>query len=829
MDTTMEAPAAPDDSMSLAMVQAAEHLAPKENLEDHAYDPSYPLAQLATNSSISKADSVSSMLQPSIHTGKNTVLTAAPILINLSPSNSNEITKSDENFSEPDPKPSHSNLALEMLSHNATSNSIISNEEDARHEVLRLSKMFNLNVQMSEVVAPMILQLPPAPARTGPLNLLAIPWDIRHIIIKFLLSNESLAKPTSVYEEKKFGAQQAYGLSPALLRVCHQLYEEGCNVLYEQQEFYIASLPWMGRHISPLTRYAADIHETPLREHDAVQKVKNWNVVISGYKAQGIRDPLPFLDLCRALHNLVPEGIKVGVMLKGMESEAVNNEDYEDIAIVLQPLKLLRNLAPGALKIEDVEIFTVPDNINLFDSAGEYISILGELPAQEVTDLMETVESNKAVELNFKMYDVLLKYCQTYELDHNFQAAMELPLGESLSEDVLGCEYENYYQFGNPYKGDIWHPVENGLRVAREAALLHNDTHAFKDERAHVLMYLEKQYQSICNASTNLVQFINEEKSMYYGLLDVDNIHERGVFPSHDSCHTALLLVKDYAKSFERESPLLSRVQISRNRWFKTLYLNTLRASLMHRLEEIFDLEDYSNVATVFRKLVDELDEQLIKIRLARKELFLWDVDKENLGVDMHPADPVCVEHINWYVREPEMGPEFGENPDPEDAAGSDGDDHGHDDDGATYSGNDDDGEAGEASEEDDASENNFVDFSGNGSDSDSNVDTGGHEEAEVVGEEEAGSEQEATDVKVAEEHGDEQGHGESSEGHFQDEQVLLADPNHTLAENDDTEDTSNDLDAGNVVVFVTDDPDTVMLGMGDEGAIGVNILDPEE
>ncbi|KAF8849467.1 hypothetical protein BDZ45DRAFT_663132 [Acephala macrosclerotiorum] len=546
--------------------------------------------------------------------------------------------------------------------------------------------MFGLSVQIEKVDAPIFLQLPSAPARTGPLTLLTLPWDARHTILKCLLLNDTLGKLTSVYEDQTYGAEQKYGLSPSILGVCRQLYEEGFHVLYEQQPFYIACLPWMDRHISPLTRYVANTYTTPLRYLDAIEKIKHLNVIISGYGAHGNHVPLSFLDFCRALCHLSPKSINVGVILKGMESETVNNEDYEAIATVLQPLKLLRNLPPESLKIRDADIFEVPDNINLFDSASEYFSMLGDLPVEEMTDLMSIVEGNTPVELNFKMYDVLLKYCQAYELDHSFAADMALPPGEELSREFLGLEYENYCQFGNPYKGNIWHPVEDGLRMAREAALINNDTKAFKDERANVLMYLEKQYQAISDASINLIQFVSEEKSMYRGLLDVDKIGEQGVFPSQESCHTALLLVKDYAKSFKRESSLPTRVQISRNRLVKSLYLSTYRANLTQRLEEIFELEDYSNVATIFRQLVDELDEQLIKIRLARKELFKWNVDKD-LGVDMHPADPVCAEHINWYAREPDMVPEFGENPEPMDsnpseAGGSDG---GDDDQGSNH------------------------------------------------------------------------------------------------------------------------------------------------
>lgn len=149
----------------------------------------------------------------------------------------------------------------------------------------------------------------------------------------------------------------------------------------------------------------------------------------------------------------------------------------------------------------------------------------------------------------------------------------------------------------------------------------------------------------------------------------------------------------------------------------------------MHDLEEVLDLEDFSRVTAVFRQLVDELDEQLINIRLARKELFLWDVDKKNLGVDMHPADPICAEHINWYACEPDMAPEFGENRDPEDISSSEaGDGDGGDDD----QGSDHDDDQGGDSES--TGEDNIVD-----EDSDGGVDEDEGDERDEEGE---GSEQ---------------------------------------------------------------------------------------
>jgi hypothetical protein len=58
-----------------------------------------------------------------------------------------------------------------------------------------------------------------------------IPGELQDMILKLLLVNGELGRSTSIDEENGYGTTAAYGLHPAILRVCKSLYERGCGVL----------------------------------------------------------------------------------------------------------------------------------------------------------------------------------------------------------------------------------------------------------------------------------------------------------------------------------------------------------------------------------------------------------------------------------------------------------------------------------------------------------------------------------------------------------------------------------------------------------------------
>ncbi|KUJ10032.1 uncharacterized protein LY89DRAFT_760853 [Mollisia scopiformis] len=541
-------------------------------------------------------------------------------------------------------------------SNTCSSINMISNADQARLEILRLSNFFGLGIQSNQIIVPQ-----PVPTLTKPRTLLTLPGEIRNDILRILLHNQDLGKAASVDQEENDGVTRQYGLSPAVLR----------------QKFFIACFPRRNNHLSPLTRFIRDdIWETPLRSLPAVKKVKHWTVILSTYGFEYPAEIRPFEDCCRAMCDSSIASINVCVVLKGMETTTADDTDYETPKAALSPLMMLRGLGPKILTIRHAELSEVHNVVDLFQTVLDFESVLIDLPSKDMKEIMETVQGQTHVELPFKMYEALLEYCQTFEQHPLFKKGMEL-------------DY-------------------------------HETRHQFK-----------RQYRRICEASTNVVEFVNatKESTLFF---DANEMTGDQVYPrsgENGARFQALLLAQDYLEAFERECPLDTRVQkFVQKRKLDQLYSELHRGDIIRRLQAAMDFCDHSKLSFILRDLIDSLDDQLIEIRQARKTLFLWDGEVENRGVDIHPRDPVCGEHINWSVTEPVLGPEQGFNPDPEEVDASNGSDP---DDG-------DDGDNDDQSDDEDENENDEVESRSDGreehegnSEAESGVSDGGNPEAE--------------------------------------------------------------------------------------------------
>lgn len=528
-------------------------------------------------------------------------------------------------------------------------------------------------------------------------TLMGIAKEIRAHILKLLLHNEDLGKPNSVNEDEEYGAKQTYGLTPAILVVCRQLCAEGIYVLYQQQEFYVACLTHLLCPLSPLTRYVEPTLTATMRELPPIKHVQHWIVVVSSYIQGHLYRLYAFMDFCRAICHLSPASLKVSVLLKGMEGDI--DEAYDEEATIFAPLRLLR-LKPGAITIKDADISEVPAIVSLFHSSPDWVTCFDETNDKERNTVIEIIEGDTWVEFGFEMHKALVKFCQSFERNHFFKKDMALWQGQYLSNEVLGDQHYLYYNYGNPYNhGDFIHPVEGGLRGAEIAAELDDNIPLFKTIREKIIMYLECQYVKICDASTAILEFIKQQKR-YQGLLhangDPEAVDERLIF-------TAKVLLDDYSHSFEREAPLDIKVLILlQQHHFKSLYNNTDRDIALRQFNTALQLEDYINALRCFRETVDLLDDQLIEIRSARKELFRWDLSpQENGGVELG-YDSAALEHVVWDVVEPDLDVPFGENPDSDDDDFGDSDSdnnyfHNNDsDDGYSYNFEGDSGDGGD-------------------------------------------------------------------------------------------------------------------------------------
>jgi hypothetical protein len=140
---------------------------------------------------------------------------------------------------------------------------------------------------------------------TGSRFLDVLPPEIRNDIYKHLMCNSLLGNaigskepthgsPTAVWTE--------YGLSPAFLQSCRQIYEEASSILYESNTFYfICNEPWSTEPdpdtgaplpiaLCPLTRRCqGSINEAgmTLASVPAIRKVRRWRLFINTWIPSG--------------------------------------------------------------------------------------------------------------------------------------------------------------------------------------------------------------------------------------------------------------------------------------------------------------------------------------------------------------------------------------------------------------------------------------------------------------------------------------------------------------------------------------------------------------
>jgi hypothetical protein len=189
------------------------------------------------------------------------------------------------------------------------------------------------------------------------------------------------------------------------------------------------------------------------------------------------------------------------------------------------------------------------------------------------------------------------------------------------------------------------------------------DLSAFKIERAHIVEYLETEYKRILETACRLNDFIKENKCEG-GLFDASREnHSRWQNENNNRQRaTALVLLQEYAESFKRDIPLEIKTEIRLHQslydsFYADLWINTL----LQQVNTAFETRDHGKFAEYFIYAVDELDEEYLEIREARKQLFKGDILALNqLGCDIDVDFSRCDEKVVWSINEPFIGPEEG-------------------------------------------------------------------------------------------------------------------------------------------------------------------------
>jgi hypothetical protein len=480
------------------------------------------------------------------------------------------------------------------------------------------------------------------------------PPEIRKKIYDALLVNPMLGEVAAIEREENFGANAKYGLFPAILRVNRQVYDEASKTLYESNRFVVDAVSFRENPkgvtglVQPLTRFM-NLSTFPATEVDdwysGFSKIRDWKVIIK--INIGRPQSIYFKSFCQQVARSSLRSLEVVVLpqLKHIDRRTVASR----LLFTLSDLSILRGI--GNLQIRDapthdlvgVHTYPIPEEA--------YLPIIQSLGADERDQLRHIVDlarGDSPVESLCEMYNHLADYTQLFEGYGPFKLEMRYYLPFHPAQ--WGSEYLKFKSsnWENPYTG--LHPVELALRRAREARE-DRDTTEFKVQRDTVLQYLEAQYQRMLAASINIVEFIKREKRVG-GLFEYASggsyyRHARG-----RKYEEALVLLEDYAKTFERDMPLEVRKVIRKQaRYFQNIYSSMDAQLKLRALDILFEEEDLEGFIQLFKESFDLLDKRFLAIIASRKALFRSDITQRCCDID--PGISNCEERVDWEVNEP--------------------------------------------------------------------------------------------------------------------------------------------------------------------------------
>lgn len=473
-----------------------------------------------------------------------------------------------------------------------------------------------------------------------------------------------------------------YGLTPSILSTCRQMNDEGSDILYGCNTFYIycfGSNRYPHEYlcydrICPLLRYRQDVvncvyyteHFAPLANEVAVSKVRNWKILVSTWVYESstyrIYPSRAMVELCRLMRASSPLSVKVLVIPQGIE--AAPGENYHDIHQVLRPFELLR-IRDGRFTIRDANFDEVQEGFfGAISVVPVFTSQLSGPNSQN--SLIRLIGGNTAVEDCSEMYSCLLSYAQCFKRYGPFRVDMGLGWGAYLKEDHLAPCDQRYLRLGltNPFKDadrdcDNSHPIEEILSWAKEDTDS-EDLAGFKEKRANVLEYLEPQYARIMIASGNCVQFIKEQKQGG-GLFDVEGrmclcCGECRVpcWLNKDLMAEGIVLLEQYATSFLRDAPLKVQREIKKQqRAFDSHYFDIDREELLVKMNHALDIGDDEHYVSSFKRVFNNMELQRLEIREARKNLLNFDITNDRrCDIDIELVR--CDDLVDFEVNEPD-------------------------------------------------------------------------------------------------------------------------------------------------------------------------------
>ncbi|TGO35235.1 hypothetical protein BHYA_0165g00070 [Botrytis hyacinthi] len=535
------------------------------------------------------------------------------------------------------------------------------------------------------------------------------PLEIRTQIYKELLVKKILGTADSVSRSAGYGADIKYGLSPQVLRVCHQIHVEALDVLYIENTFYIACFR-VDNHLSmdmgagsddenptavqyvegplvelcPLTRYQNNHTKMPfpipnLGNCSAVSRVRKWRVVVSRLtSAGGSWDPIWSLrEFCEVISQDPPISLELLILPCGLDYGRNNNYSFDSYEQVLKPLRILRNIQTCA--INQACATDVPDIIKLADDGlverfteGDRALADWELPTDLEMEIETLTTGQQPLDIRHMMHRNLVAYARTFERHRPYKMQMGLRREDITRIDSRCLEYAEFLDTGsfNPFIEPTLHPLEFELRNCQDAVMNSGeDEWTFKEHRKHTLTHLERQWNQIMNANHRLTTFIKKEK-VPGGIFDaVERKNEKLGFSNNtwaiqdpdreQKICLSLVYLKRYAKAFKRHLTSAIEAQIHSQRLlYNSHYKNLPRDRLIKHLMTDHQVGKIRHFITKFSTAVDMCDQQYLEILTARKALFDYDGLGEYECGDFNLHKGLSVEMINWSVNERDLTPQ---------------------------------------------------------------------------------------------------------------------------------------------------------------------------
>jgi hypothetical protein len=149
-----------------------------------------------------------------------------------------------------------------------------------------------------------------------------LPAEVRNMIYSLLLVNPILGERSSILRGDDFGERTAYGLTPALLATCKQIYREASHILYEKNIFIMSFPPRYDEifnhlNVSPVTRYG--VQDCFGRSAAAISKVRVWKLIVSSCHPRVSSLPSDgFSIFCRIIYYSSPKSIELLLVPAGI-------------------------------------------------------------------------------------------------------------------------------------------------------------------------------------------------------------------------------------------------------------------------------------------------------------------------------------------------------------------------------------------------------------------------------------------------------------------------------------------------------------------------------